>query len=61
MRSGRSHWHGLYCFLDDGRVEIDTNFVERTLRRQRRRWSQLGDQWASMIETAKLNAVNPPA
>ncbi len=32
MRYGTSHWQGLCRFLDDGRVEIDTNVVERTIR-----------------------------
>jgi hypothetical protein len=27
-----SRWHGLSLFLDDGRVEIDNNVVERSIR-----------------------------
>jgi hypothetical protein len=27
-----SHWQGLFRFLDDGRIEIDTNVVERSIR-----------------------------
>ena len=71
MRYGLNHWEGLCRFLDDGRIEIDTNTVERsirrspwkqecTLRRQRRGRRQLG-VIASLIETAKLNGVNPHA
>ena len=30
MRSG--HWSGLVAFLDDGRIEMDTNAVERAIR-----------------------------
>jgi transposase len=29
---GLNHWDGLTRFLDDGRIEIDTNTVERTIR-----------------------------
>jgi transposase len=32
MRYGTSHWQGLCRFLHDGRVEIDTNVVERAIR-----------------------------
>jgi len=27
-----NHWDGLTCFLDDGRIELDTNVVERSIR-----------------------------
>jgi len=27
-----NHWDGLTLFLDDGRVEVDTNTVERSMR-----------------------------
>ena len=30
---GLNHWDGLVRFLDDGRIEIDTNTVERAIRR----------------------------
>jgi len=33
------HWHGLTVFLDDGRVELDSNSVERTIRPIARGWS----------------------
>ena len=32
IRYGLSHWHGLIRFLDDGRIEIDSNTVERSIR-----------------------------
>jgi transposase len=64
------HWKGLGLFLDDGRVEIDSNTVERTIRP-----IKLGaknhlfagsdggaESWAvlaSLIQTAKLNDVEP--
>lgn len=72
MRYGTSHWQGLCRFLDDGRVEIDTNVVELTIRpialnRKNALFvgsDEGGANWAiiaSLIETAKLNAVNPHA
>ena len=54
IRYALSRWEGLARFLDDGRIEIDTNVVERchpphrpesqecTVRRLRRRWRALG-------------------
>jgi transposase len=70
MRYGTSHWHGLCRFLDDGRIEIDTNVVERSIRpialnRKNALFAgsdEGGANWAiiaSLIETCKLNAVNP--
>ena len=32
IRYALRHWDGLGLFLDDGRVELDTNVVERTIR-----------------------------
>jgi Transposase IS66 family len=32
IRYALKHWAGLTVFLDDGRVEIDSNVVERTIR-----------------------------
>jgi hypothetical protein len=32
IRYTRSHWDGLRRFLEDGRIEIDNNTVERTIR-----------------------------
>jgi transposase len=63
-------WSGLRLFLDDGRIEIDTNVVERAIRpialnRKNALFAgsaQAGVHWgvvASLIETCKLNAVDP--
>ena len=32
IRYALNHWHGLVQFLDDGRIELDTNTVERAMR-----------------------------
>ena len=32
IRYALNHWHGLSQFLDDGRIEIDNNSVERAMR-----------------------------
>jgi transposase len=32
MRYATRHWPGLVAFLDDGRIEMDTNVVERSIR-----------------------------
>jgi transposase len=32
IRYGFNHWQGLVRFLDDGRIEMDTNSVERAMR-----------------------------
>jgi transposase len=32
IRYGLSRWDGLVRFLDDGRIEMDTNSVERAMR-----------------------------
>jgi transposase len=72
IRYGLSHWHGLIRFLDDGRVEIDSNTVERSIRpialnRKNALFAgsdEGGANWAiiaSLIETCKLNAVHPHA
>ena len=72
IRYGLSHWHGLIHFLDDGRVEIDSNTVERSIRpialnRKNALFAgsdEGGANWAiiaSLIETCKLNAVHPHA
>jgi hypothetical protein len=36
IRYALSRWQGLTRFLDDGRIDIDSNVVERALRRRRR-------------------------
>lgn len=64
------HWDGLQIFLTDGRVEIDSNPVERTIRpialnRKNALFAghdEGGKNWgriASLIETCKLNGVEP--
>ena len=69
---GLNHWDGLCRFLDDGRIEIDTNTVERSIRpialsRKNALFAGSDDggiNWAiiaSLIETCKLNGVNPHA
>ena len=66
------HWPGLVVFLDDGRVEMDTNVVERAIRPSaltRKNALFAGSNggarhWAiamTLIQTAKLNAVDPMA
>jgi transposase len=72
IRYALSRWAGLCRFLDDGHLEIDNNAVERSMRpialgRKNhhiagsdggaRHWAVL----ASLIETAKLNGVDPQA
>ena len=72
LRYGLNHWEGLVRFLDDGRIEIDSNTVERSMRpialnrknalfagsdEGAQNWAML----ASLIETCKLSAVNPEA
>ncbi len=32
IRYALNHWKGLVRFLDDGRLELDTNIVERAMR-----------------------------
>jgi hypothetical protein len=60
----------LKCFLDDGKIEIDNNAAERAMRSialGRKNWlfagSDPGGETAatfySLIETAKLNDINP--
>jgi transposase len=70
IRYGLNHWHGLTRFLDDGRIELDTNIVERGIRPivlNRKNALFAGhdhgaENWAciaSLIETCKLSNVNP--
>jgi hypothetical protein len=65
-------WSGLVRYLDDGRIEIDSSSVERAIRpialnRKNALFAgsdQGGTHWgviASLIETCKLNAVDPQA
>src|SRR5215510_4297191 len=72
IRYGLRHWDGLTRFLDDGRIELDTNIVERSMRPQaltRKNALFAGhddgaENWAivaSLIEACKLNDVEPQA
>jgi len=72
IRYALSHWAGLCLFLEDGRVEIDSNTVERSIRplalnRKNALFagSDAGaEHWAtaaSLIETCKLIGVEPHA
>jgi hypothetical protein len=69
---GLNQWDGLVRYLGDGRIEIDSNTVERSIRplaltRKNALFAghDLGaESWAtaaSLIETCKLNAVDPLA
>lgn len=64
------YWDGLILFLSDGRIELDNNTVERTIRpiaigrknslfegheTGAQNWAALG----SLIETCKLNGIEP--
>jgi transposase len=72
IRYALTRWEGLTRFLDDGRIELDSNTVERTIRplalnRKNALFAGSddgGDHWAviaSMIETCKLNDIDPQA
>jgi transposase len=72
IRYGLNHWDGLIRFLDDGRIELDTNVVERGIRpivlnRKNALFAghdQGAENWAciaSLIETCKLHGVDPQA
>ena len=67
-----NHWDGLRVFLTDGRVEMDNNVAENairplTLNRKNALFAghdEGGAAWAriaSLVETAKMNRVNPHA
>lgn len=70
IRYALNHWDGLIRFLDDGRIDLDSNIVERSMRPQAltrknalfaghddgaTNWAVL----ASLIETCKLNGIDP--
>jgi transposase len=72
VRYALRHWPGLVLFLEDGRLELDTNTIERAIRpialgRKNslfagsdggaRHWAIV----ASLVATAKLNGVEPLA
>ena len=65
-----AHWGGLNLFLTDGRIEVDNNTVERSMRPialGRRNSLFAGndggaESWAilaSLLQTAKLNGLDP--
>lgn len=66
------HWSCLVAFLDDGRIDMDTNVVERAIRpvtlNRKNALFACSDggarHWAiamTLINTAKLNGVEPMA
>lgn len=70
IRYALNQWDGLVRFLEDGRIDLDTNCVERAMRpvalsRKNSLFAgsdEGGENWAclaSLIETCKLNGVNP--
>jgi transposase len=72
IRYALNHWDGLERFLEDGRIELDSNTVERAMRpvalsRKNALFAgsdEGGANWAavaSLIETCKLNGVEPQA
>jgi transposase len=72
IRYALNHWNGLVLFLEDGRLEPDTNTVERAIRPVTiTRKNSLfagndngGRHWAiiaTLIQSAKLNGVEPLA
>ena len=67
-----NQWKGLVRFLNDGRIELDSNTVERSMRPvalQRKNALFAGhdlgaENWAtiaSLVETCKLGGINPQA
>jgi transposase len=72
IRYALTRWDGLTRFLDDGRIDLDSNPVERSIRplalnRKNALFAgsdEGGDNWAviaTLIECCKLNGVNPHA
>ena len=72
IRYALSRWEGLTRFIDDGRIELDNNAVERSIRPitlNRKNALFAGsdggaEHWAtiaSLVETCKLNDVDPLA
>jgi transposase len=72
LRYALRHWDGLVLFLEDGRVALDTNVIERALRPialGRKNSLFAGSDGgarhramvASLVATAKLNGVEPQA
>ena len=72
IRYALTCWDGLSRFLDDGRVDLDNNTVERSIRplalnRKNALFAgsdEGGDNWAviaTLIENCKLSGINPNA
>jgi transposase len=72
IRYALRHWAGLTAFLDDGRIEMDSNTVERAIRPHtltRKNALFAGSDggarhWAiamTLIQSAKMNGVDPTA
>ena len=72
IRYVQARWQGLTRFVDDGTIEIDSNIVERSIRpiiltRKNALFAGCdggAEHWAvvaSLIETCKLNAIDPEA
>ena len=72
IRYALTRWPGLSLFLDDGRVELDSNTVERSIRplalnRKNALFAgsdEGGDNWAviaTLIENCKIHGINPHA
>ena len=70
IRYAVTRWDGLSRFIDDGRIDLDSNTVERSIRplalnRKNALFAgsdEGGDNWAviaTLIECCKLNAINP--
>jgi len=70
IRYALTRWDGLSRFLDDGRIDLDSNAVERSIRplalnRKNALFAgsdEGGDNWAviaTLIENCKLSGINP--
>lgn len=70
IRYALTRWAGLSLFLDDGRIELDSNTVERSIRplalnRKNALFAgsdEGGDNWAviaTLIENCKISGINP--
>jgi transposase len=70
IRYALTRWDGLAAFLEDGRIDLDSNTVERSIRplalnRKNALFAgsdEGGDNWAvtaTLIENCKLSGINP--
>ena len=70
IRYALTRWDGLSRFLDDGRIDLDSNTVERSIRplalnRKNALFADSdegGDNWAviaTLIENCKISGTNP--